>query len=91
MQKAPRGGFDQEALAFLAFFFFGFLLFFSALGAELGLLGEALAGATAGAGERAGAAGAAGAACWAQFRLGSVNKMALAKVKRGFFIVGSLG
>ena len=85
------GGFDQDALAFLAFFFLAFLAFFSALGAALLLFGVALVGAAAGAGATAGAAGEAGAACWAQFRLGRVNKMALASVKRGFFIVGSLG
>ena len=67
------------------------MAFFSALGAALVLFGVAVAGAKAGAGATAGAAGAAGAACWAQFKLGRVNKMALARVKRGFFIVGSLG
>lgn len=88
-KKPPVGGLGQEALAFLAFFFLDFLLFFSALGVALVLAGVALAGAAAGA--TAGAAGAAGAACWAQFSPGKVNKMALAKVKRGFFIVGSQG
>ena len=84
-----RNSFFQKA--FLAFFFLGFLLFFSALGVVLGLAGVALAGAAGAAAGAAGLAGAAGAACWAQFKEGRVNKRALAKVKRGFFIRVSLG